>query len=99
MIKNTAEIEKMRIAGNLASKVLVMIQDHVKPGISTEELDDICHNYITNDLGCIPAPLNYRGFPKSCCTSTNHVVCHGIPSDKILKEGDIVNVGDLCFDV
>ena len=78
MIKNKAEIEKMKIAGNLASKVLLMIEDHVKPGISTNELNDICHNYIVNELECIPAPLNYRGFPKSICTSINHQVCHGI---------------------
>ena len=76
MIKNAAEIEKMRVAGNLASKVLIMIEDYVKPGISTEELDRICHNYITKQLDCIPAPLNYRGFPKSICTSINHQVCH-----------------------
>ena len=76
MIKNATEIEKMRIAGNLASKVLVMIEDYVKPGITTEELDDICHNYIIKDLECIPAPLNYRGFPKSICTSINLSLIH-----------------------
>ena len=92
MIKNATEIEKMRIAGNLASKVLVMIEDYVKPGITTEELDDICHNYIIKDLECIPAPLNYRGFPKSICTSINHQVCHGIPDKRILKKQDIVNI-------
>ena len=92
MIKNSAEIEKMRVAGNLASKVLLMIEEYVKPGISTEKLDSICHNYIINDLDCIPAPLNYRGFPKSICTSINHQVCHGIPDKRILKKQDIVNI-------
>ena len=92
MIKNSAEIEKMRVAGNLASKVLLMIEEYVTPGISTEELDNICHNFIINDLGCIPAPLNYRGFPKSICTSINHQVCHGIPDKRILKKQDIVNI-------
>jgi len=92
MIKNSIEIEKMRIAGNLASKVLLMIEEYVKPGISTEELDNICHNFIINDLDCIPAPLNYRGFPKSICTSINHQVCHGIPDKRILKKQDIVNI-------
>ena len=92
MIKNSAEIEKMRVAGNLASKVLLMIEEYVKPGISTEELDSICHNFIINDLGCIPAPLNYRGFPKSICTSINHQVCHGIPDKRILKKQDIINI-------
>ena len=92
MIKNSAEIEKMRVAGNLASKVLLMIEEYVKPGISTEELDSICHNFIINDLGCLPAPLNYRGFPKSICTSINHQVCHGIPDKRILKKQDIINI-------
>ncbi len=92
MIKNSAEIEKMRVAGNLASKVLLMIEEYVKPGISTEKLDNICHNFIINDLDCIPAPLNYRGFPKSICTSINHQVCHGIPDKRILKKQDIVNI-------
>ena len=92
MIKNSTEIEKMRVAGNLASKVLLMIEEYVKPGISTEELDNICHNFIINDLDCIPAPLNYRGFPKSICTSINHQVCHGIPDKRILKKQDIVNI-------
>ena len=82
----------MRVAGNLASKVLIMIEKYVKPGISTEELDNICHNFIINDLDCIPAPLNYRGFPKSICTSINHQVCHGIPDKRILKKQDILNI-------
>ena len=92
MIKNKAEIEKMKIAGNLASKVLLMIEDHVKPGISTTALNARCHNYIVNELECIPAPLNYRGFPKSICTSINHQVCHGIPDERILKKKDIINI-------
>jgi Methionine aminopeptidase len=82
----------MRIAGKLASSVLEMIGEHVKVGITTEELDQICHSFIVNDLDCIPAPLNYNGFPKSICTSVNSVVCHGIPGDKKLKKGDIINI-------
>lgn len=83
----------MRIAGRLAAEVLEMIEPHIKPGISTGELDRICHDYIVNVQNAIPAPLNYHGFPKSICTSVNHVICHGIPSDdKILKKGDIINV-------
>ena len=92
MIKNSKEIKKMRIAGNLASEVLVMIEEFVKPGITTQELNDICHEYITKELKCIPAPLNYRGFPKSICTSINHQVCHGIPDKRILKKQDILNI-------
>src|SRR5690606_35078922 len=92
-IKTPEEIEKMRVAGRLAAEVLEMIEPWVKPGISTGELDRICHDYIVNVLNAIPAPLNYHGFPKSICTSLNHVVCHGIPSDtKILKSGDILNI-------
>ncbi|MGK0296911.1 MAG: methionyl aminopeptidase [Gammaproteobacteria bacterium] len=91
-IKNIDEIEKMRIAGRLASEVLQMIEEHVKPGISTNQLDRICHDYIVSVQNAIPAPLNYKGFPKSICTSVNHVVCHGIPGDKKLKEGDIINI-------
>ncbi len=91
---NTAEdIAKMRIAGRLAAEVLEMIGDYVKPGVSTGELDRICHNYIVNEQDAIPAPLNYNGFPKSICTSVNQVICHGSPSDdKILKKGDTVNI-------
>jgi len=91
---NTAEdIAKMRIAGRLAAEVLEMIGEYVKPGVSTGELDRICHDYIVNEQNAIPAPLNYNGYPKSICTSVNHVICHGIPSDdKILKKGDIVNI-------
>ncbi len=82
----------MRIAGRLASEVLDMIADYVKSGISTDELNRICHRFITEDQDAIPAPLNYRGFPKSICTSVNHVVCHGIPGEKTLKTGDAVNI-------
>ena len=92
-IKTPDDIEKMRIAGRLAAEVLEMIGEHIKPGVTTEELDRICHDYIVNEQKAIPAPLNYKGFPKSICTSINHVVCHGIPSDnKKLKDGDIINV-------
>lgn len=92
-LKTPAEIDKMRVAGQLAAEVLEMIEEHVKPGISTGELDKICHDYIVNKQNAIPAPLNYRGFPKSICTSVNQVICHGIPSDKkTLKNGDIVNI-------
>lgn len=92
-IKTPEEIEKMRVAGRLAAEVLEMIGPHVVPGISTGELDRICHRYIVQEQDAIPAPLNYNGFPKSICTSVNHVICHGIPSDsKILKNGDIINI-------
>lgn len=91
-IKSAEEIEKMRVAGRLAAQVLEMIVPHVKAGVSTDTLDQICHEYIVNDLDAIPAPLNYHGFPKSICTSVNQVVCHGIPSEKILKKGDIINI-------
>ena len=92
IIKTIEEQEKMRLAGKLAAEVLDMIEEYVKPGISTYELDKICHEYITQIQNAIPAPLNYRGFPKSICTSVNHVVCHGIPSNKILKNGDSLNI-------
>ena len=82
----------MRIAGRLAAEVLEMIGPHVKAGITTNEIDQICHDYIVNKQEAIPAPLNYHGFPKSICTSVNHVVCHGIPADKRLKKGDIINI-------
>lgn len=91
-IKTPEEIEKMRLAGRLAAEVLDMIRPHVKPGVTTEGLDVLCHDYIVNVQKAIPAPLNYRGFPKSICTSVNHVVCHGIPSKKRLKKGDIINI-------
>lgn len=87
------EIEKMRAVGRLAATQLEMIEEYVRPGITTGELDRICHEYTVQQQEAIPAPLNYRGFPKSICTSVNHVVCHGIPSDdKVLKDGDIVNI-------
>lgn len=91
-IKSPEEIEKMRVAGRLAAEVLEMIGEHVKPGISTGELDRLCHDYIVNEQQAVPAPLNYRGFPKSICTSLNHQVCHGIPGDKVIKKGDILNI-------
>ena len=91
-IKTDQEIEKMRTAGKLASEVLDMIAEHVKVGVTTDELDRICHDYIVNEQKAIPAPLNYRGFPKSICTSVNHVICHGIPGEKKLKKGDIINI-------
>jgi methionyl aminopeptidase len=91
-IKTPEEIEKMRVAGRLAAEVLRMIKPHVKPGVTTDELNAICHDYIVNEQHAIPAPLNYNGFPKSICTSVNHQVCHGIPSDKRLKDSDIVNI-------
>lgn len=91
-IKSPEEIEKMRVAGRLAAEVLEMIEPHVQAGITTDELDRICHNYIVNEQKAIPAPLNYRGFPKSICTSVNHQVCHGIPGPKKLKNGDIINI-------
>ena len=83
--------EKTRIAGNIAAGALDEVSKIIKPGIRTSEIDNICYNYIS-DHGAYSAPLFYRGFPKSCCTSANHVVCHGIPSDKILQDGDILNV-------
>ena len=82
----------MRVAGRLAADCLDMISPHVQPGITTGELDRLCHDYIVGHQSAIPAPLNYKGFPKSICTSVNHVVCHGIPGDRLLKSGDIVNV-------
>jgi len=92
-LKSADELEKMRVAGRLAAEVLEMIEPYVEAGISTAELDQICHDHIVNVQKAIPAPLNYHGFPKSICSSPNHVVCHGIPSTKkILKNGDIVNL-------
>ncbi|MEM0910443.1 MAG: type I methionyl aminopeptidase [Pseudomonadota bacterium] len=93
-IKTADEIEKMRVAGKLASDVLMMIGQHVKKGITTDQLNTLCHDFIVNQQEAIPAPLHYGHppFPKSICTSVNHVICHGIPSDKKLKDGDIVNI-------
>ncbi|MEZ5453317.1 MAG: type I methionyl aminopeptidase [Thiothrix sp.] len=93
-IKTAEEIAKMRVAGKLAADVLEMIGPYVKPGVTTGELDQICHDYIVNVQQAIPAPLNYGEppFPRSICTSVNHVICHGIPGDKKLKEGDALNI-------
>ena len=91
-IKSAEQIEKMRVAGKLAADVLDMISPHVVAGITTDELDQICHKYIVDVQKAIPAPLNYHGFPKSICTSVNHQVCHGIPSNKKLKKGDAINI-------
>lgn len=91
-IKTPDEIAKMRVAGQLAAEVLEMIAPYVKAGITTEELNHICHNYIVNVQKAIPAPLGYRGYPKSICTSINHVICHGIPGPRKLKDGDIINI-------
>ena len=92
LIKTPQEIEKMRIAGKLAADVLDMIAPHVVAGVTTDELDKLCHDYIADVQQAIPAPLNYHGFPKSICTSINQTVCHGIPGDKKLKQGDIINI-------
>jgi methionyl aminopeptidase len=98
-LENEDDIARMRAAGRLAAEVLEMIGEHVRPGASTEDLNEICHRYIVEEIDCIPAPLNYSNgpgqpaFPKSICTSVNHVVCHGIPAaKKVLKGGDIVNI-------
>ena len=96
-LKTPEDIEKMRVAGRLASEVLDFITPHVKSGIATGKLDELCHDYMVNVQGTIPAPLNYappghRPYPKSVCTSVNHQVCHGIPGDKILKHGDVINI-------
>lgn len=94
VIKTPEQIEKMRVAGKLAAEVLEMIGPHVKPGVTTNELNTLCHDYIVNVQGAVPAPLGYGypPFPKSICTSINHVICHGIPDDKPLKAGDCVNI-------
>ncbi|MFA9461767.1 type I methionyl aminopeptidase [Thiohalorhabdus methylotrophus] len=91
-IKSPEEIEKMRVSGRLAGEVLRMIAPYVKPGVTTGELDRICHDYIVNEQGAYPSPLDYHGFPKSVCTSVNHQVCHGIPGDRELRDGDILNI-------
>lgn len=92
-LKTPEEIELMRIAGRLASEVLDVVTPHVKPGVTTEELDRICHDHIINVQKATPANVGYRGFPKTVCTSVNNVICHGIPSEaKVLKDGDIVNI-------
>ena len=92
-VKTPEQIEKMRIAGRLAAEVLEVVAPHVKPGVTTEELDDICREHIVKVQQAVPANVGYKGFPKTICTSVNHVICHGIPSHgKILKDGDIVNI-------
>lgn len=91
-IKTPSEIEKMRVAGKLAAEVLEMIEPHIQEGITTEELDRICHDYIVHVQKATPAPLNYHGFPKSICTSINNQVCHGVPGPKKLKKGDVLNI-------
>jgi methionyl aminopeptidase len=91
-IKSPEEQLKMREAGRLAAEVLDMIGPHVVPGVTTEELDRLCYEHIVHVQGTIPANLNYRGFPKTICSSVNHVVCHGIPNDRKLKSGDIINI-------
>jgi methionyl aminopeptidase len=92
VIKTAEEIAHMRVACRLAAEVLDYIEPFVKPGVTTGELDRLCHDFMVNVQNTIPAPLNYKGFPKSICTSINHVVCHGIPNDKPLKDGDILNI-------
>ena len=96
-LKSPEDIERMRVAGKLAAEVLDFIQPHIRPGISTAEIDRLCHDYMVKEQGTVPAPLNYappgyKPFPKSICTSVNHQVCHGIPGERVLKGGDIVNV-------
>ncbi len=96
-LKTPEEIEKMRVAGRLAGEVLDYIEPHVRPGVTTEELDRLCHDYMVNVQGCIAAPLNYappgyKPYPKSICASVNHQVCHGVPNERALKKGDIVNL-------
>jgi len=91
-LKSPPEQQAMRVAGRLAADVLDMIGPRIAPGMTTGEIDRICHDYIVDVQGAIPAPLNYKGFPKSICTSVNHIVCHGIPGDRVLKAGDILNV-------
>src|ERR1022692_1628005 len=91
-LKSPEEQQKLRVAAALAADVLDMIGEHVAPGVSTDDLDRICHHYIVNVQQAIPANVGYRGFPKTVCTSVNHVVCHGIPNDRKLKAGDLLNI-------
>jgi methionyl aminopeptidase len=91
-IKTPEEQEKMRVAGRLAAEQLDMIEPYIKPGVTTDEINAILHDHTVNAQNATPAPLNYHGFPKSVCTSVNHVVCHGIPNDKPLRNGDIINI-------
>lgn len=92
VLKTPEDISKMRIAGQLAAEVLQVVREHIQEGVTTDTLDEICHKHIVEQQQAVPAPLNYRGFPRSICTSVNHVVCHGIPGKKRLKRGDILNV-------
>lgn len=92
VIRSKEEVALSRHAGQLAAQVLAMIGEHVKPGVTTDELDRICHDFIVNELKAVPANIGYHGYPKTVCTSVNHVVCHGIPGDKRLHDGDIVNI-------
>ena len=96
MINYKEKFEKTKLAGSIAANTLDELCSYIRPGISTEDIDKLCFDFI-NDNNGFSAPLNYRGYPKSCCTSVNHVVCHGIPSSKILKEGDIINVDVTVF--
>ena len=96
-IHTQQEIEKARIAGNTAAKVLEFIKPYVKVGATTDEIDQLCHDFIVNELKVIPANIGYHGYTKTSCTSVNHVVCHGIPADKKLKDGDIVNIDVALF--
>ncbi|WP_199739046.1 type I methionyl aminopeptidase [Herminiimonas sp. KBW02] len=91
-IKSAADMAMLRISGGLAADVLRMIAEHVKPGVTTNQLDKLCHDYIVDVLHAVPINIGYHGFPKTICTSVNHVICHGIPSDKVLKDGDIINI-------
>ena len=97
VLKSPEEMGRMRIAGRLASEVLDFIAEHVRPGVTTGTLNDLCHDYMVKVQGTVPAPLNYappgyKPFPKSICTSLNHQVCHGIPGDRVLKNGDVMNI-------
>jgi len=92
VIRSNEEIALSRHAGELAAQVLAMIGEHVKPGVTTDELDRLCHDFIVNELKAVPANIGYHGYPKTVCASVNHVVCHGIPGDKKLHDGDIVNI-------
>jgi methionyl aminopeptidase len=96
-VKSDDAIKKMRVACQMVAEVLTMIAPHVQPGVSTQELNDICHDYIVDELKAYPASLEYKGFPKSVCISVNHVVCHGIPAAKVLKKGDILNIDILIL--
>ncbi|MCD9047018.1 type I methionyl aminopeptidase [Luteimonas sp. MHLX1A] len=91
-LKTPQDIEKMREAGRLAAEVLHMVAPYVKPGVTTEELDRICHDHIVQVQGAVPANVGYRGYPRATCISANNVICHGIPGDKVLKDGDIINI-------